>query len=617
MDNNNKPRPNFLESVIPIHIQRLTFIFQKILEEQKSNPWHDWHKWFDFFEVFPNCGKQGFVGIVILRDVQFIRDLLYQQGLSDSPNEHLSGEEQAIFKISQCEDYLVNHEYKVMTDLQDHLGPCSPHFPRPFGVINIPIFTDYSSKCKESKQCPFYKTDIDTDTNAENDSSMSPMNFITKSVLFMEVIGKRSSKLINYLPGFNVNELSAICKMVILAIVQAQVSCKLTHYDLHPWNIMIKKCHEDTVFVYKLSSESVIVVPTYGYYPVIIDFGFSYSQQCEHNPLQTTLAHTEAGILPDRFDWVVDPKMFILSLGQELADVQKEAGHTSPEGIKELAETLDCLARNMFSSLKIDWKTGWDKSVDHDKSVVEKALSHMVSEVPLNKGPFRLSIIGYQCDMRSFDLWCSLITLPLMKRKKCEISVLSSAYKLFFEEFFKIESAMRFDKDACLYVLKDTLESANCLKANYFSAIQSSDPLKLCAIIGVFRRDIGEALRKWMKYANPPESLDYSIILNSIYVIVYGLENLLYNYMNELWSRKQKEEYALLPISSIHEVLAVVDINLPMTYHYNSEKTVLVMLDLPRKTSHITMLSEQQCDMLNMEKIVLRHGNIINSMKFI
>jgi hypothetical protein len=48
-----------------------------------------------------------------------------------------------------------------------------------------------------------------------------------------------------------------------------------THYDLHPWNILIKFFKNPLKITYKMSDGSSVVLVT-NYFPIIIDYGRSY-----------------------------------------------------------------------------------------------------------------------------------------------------------------------------------------------------------------------------------------------------------------------------------------------------------------------------------------------------
>jgi hypothetical protein len=132
------------------------------------------------------------------------------------------------------------------------------------------------------------------------------------------------TKVLNFITISNPIKLIKIIvfyyKTSFTAIAIAQKEKKFTHYDLHSFNVMIKKCDKDLVFLYKLDDDNQFCVPTLGYYPVIIDFGFSYISDMDDGPLWPSLAHTDVGFMSDRFDWVADPKLFLVTVLDKIKD---------------------------------------------------------------------------------------------------------------------------------------------------------------------------------------------------------------------------------------------------------------------------------------------------------
>ena len=136
----------------------------------------------------------------------------------------------------------------------------------------------------KSKVEPKYK-------KSENPFDIKSKYAIEKDVLLCEYIDK-SCKFYNYIRSDKVEEdvLYSIVKQVLLGITIAQKEKKFTHYDLHSFNVMIKKCNKDLVFLYKIDEENQFCVPTLGHYPIIIDYGFSFIEDMNDNPLWASLA---------------------------------------------------------------------------------------------------------------------------------------------------------------------------------------------------------------------------------------------------------------------------------------------------------------------------------------
>jgi thiol-disulfide isomerase/thioredoxin len=206
-------------------------------EKYKNEPFENW---LEFDSTFKNPGKQGLVGILKVK------------------NEN----DKCVFKISQYINYLAQHESIVMEGLNEISGYC-PHFCKSIGVV----------KCK-----------VDPKSRKEGNPFNSNAKYpIEKEVLLCEYI-EESYKLCNYIRSeekISEEILYSAIKQILMAIVIAQHKKKFTHYDLHSNNIMMKKCNKDLVFLYVIDNDNQFCVPTFGHYPVIIDFGFSYIENMD------------------------------------------------------------------------------------------------------------------------------------------------------------------------------------------------------------------------------------------------------------------------------------------------------------------------------------------------
>ena len=181
---------------------------------------------------------------------------------------------------------------------------------------------------------------------------------------------------------------------------------------------MIKRCDKDLVFLYKIDDENQFCVPTLGYYPVIIDFGFSYISDMDDGPLWPSLAHTDVGFLSDRFDWVADPKLFLVTVSDEIKTKRKT----------KKSKIFRKVVRNIFHSLNIDWESGWDDYGEKGASdfVLEKLESY-------NK----VSELFKEYDHYCIDILQTLVILPLQKQ---EYKNFETSYQAFLNEWVKIEN---------------------------------------------------------------------------------------------------------------------------------------------------------------------------------
>lgn len=209
--------------------------YKQLLQCYKENLDKTWNEWLIWDKTFEKIGKQGLVGI-----------------LKDSNNNAY------IFKISQYINYLIEHEELIMRCLNDLSSHCV-HFCRSFGTLS----TTVNPRCRKEGN-PF---------------DIRNIRGINKKVLLCDYL-ENSTKFYNYIRSeLKIKEcvLYSTIKQILLALCIAQNEKQFTHYDLHSFNVMMKQCDPDTVFVYCIDEDNQFAIPTHGHYPVIIDYGFSYS----------------------------------------------------------------------------------------------------------------------------------------------------------------------------------------------------------------------------------------------------------------------------------------------------------------------------------------------------
>ena len=339
---------------------------KKYYEKNKHKPWNEWLK---CVSIFPNPGKQGIVGILCSKEDNDI---------------------QYIFKLSQYLNYLPQHELSVMSGLEKIADFC-PHFNRAVGILTCDI--DPNTK----------KTDNPFDTKRSKYT-------VEKEILLSHYLEK-STKFYNYIYSDQVDEkiLYSTVKQVLLGLAIAQKECHFSHYDLHSNNIMMKRCSRDLVFLYILDENNSFLVPTYGAYPVIIDYGFSYSDGMKDGPLWASLNHTEVGFMSDRFDPIADPKLFLVTVSDEIY-----CGRKSRKSKKLLNIT-----KNLYGELNIDWESGWD--VDTSSCVTDKVLKR------LNKYS-KISHLFDEYEYYCLDIINSLIILPIERQNYDRIEVAYVAF---------------------------------------------------------------------------------------------------------------------------------------------------------------------------------------------
>jgi hypothetical protein len=482
--------------------------------------------WLDFESIFNRQGKQGVTGLF---------------NLKKGEKEH-----KYVFKLSQYINHMALHEALVMKGLNMLANYC-PHFCRSYGTII----------CKVDPK-------IKKDGNPFEIIDTYP---IEKEVLLIENIP--GYKFLNHIKSTQIpdNIIYSVIKQVMLAIIIAQRDKKFSHYDLHSNNIILRKCPEDMVLVYILDEENQFCVPTYGYLAVIVDFGFSYIEDMQDEPFWNTLAHTDVGFMIDRFEWLSDPKLFLISVAEDLKEYRKN----------KKSRRFRRIVKNIFTELDIDWESGWD---NYDGSSVADEVNKMLQQ--LNPGSKTFEFF----DHFGIDLIQSLIILPMEPQKYTNIY---KPYEAFLKEFIKIETEIN-SEFYNLYILKKIVDLARDCRPDYL------DPSKRGTAIKKFKEGILDSIYKIAKFCHP-KKVNYEVMLCSLLYLGRSVEGLMYDLMYIRMKTKQ-EQYKNLPVKNTMEIFGAIEVSLPSDYEF-TEKSEIVILDSINKNSKILQLSKNNISELN------------------
>lgn len=549
--------------------------YNKLISYFEKNKDKKWNEWLVFDKILVP-GKQGQVGLFSMKDDE---------------------DEKYIFKMSQTLNFLIYHELTIMQGLSELSNFC-PHFCKGIGSFNC---------------------DVEPNRKSKNPFDVSSKYIIEKEVLLLEYIEK-SSKFCNYINSEKVSEdiIFSIIKQTLMAINIAQKHKKFSHYDLHSNNIMIKKCNKNLVLVYKIDEDNQFCIPTYGYYPVIIDFGFSYIEDMDDKPLWTSLEHTDYGFMSDRFDWVADPKLFLITVSDEIKEKRvkfempcgetffgdqytfKEKfkrNHTrectkcsknSKEtiiGPSKRAKCLRRIVRNIFFPLKIELDSGWDKDEDE-----KPAIAYVIDILETYKQSSR---IFNTCEYYCLNLLQSLIILPLEEQNYKNIG---KNFKLFIKEWIKIENEIS-NEFYNLYILKQIVNIARDVRPDFMD-----DETKEHAIV-TFSKRMYDEVGKVAKFFRP-KKIDFEVLLSSLYLLAQNIEGILYDVLEARMTEKQKE-YSKMPLTNIEQIYASIDVNIPDTYKYN-DKTVFLILDCVEKDHKIFEIPKNEINNINLLKNMFR-----------
>ena len=499
-------------------------------EKNKDKPFNEW---LSFDTIFDKPGKQGLVGLL-------------------TPKE--DKKKKYIFKMSQYINYLIHHEDTVMKGLNE-LSPYCPQFCKSFGSIICSTDTIAGKK--------------------GNPFSTKSGHPIKKEVLLCEFIDN-SCKFYNYIRAVDrIKEdvLYSTIKQVLMAIGIAQKKKQFSHYDLHSFNVMMRKCSRDVVFLYVLDDENQFAIPTHGHYPVIIDFGFSYINDMKDGPLWPSMAHTCVGFMSDRFDWVADPKLFLVTVSGEIKDKRNT----------KKAKKLRRIVKNLFDPLNIDWGSGWDEADECGAS--DYVLKMLDGEA---KGKSKLF---EDYDHYCIDILQTLIIIPLEKQNYTNIH---KSYASLIEEFAKIENQIT-SPFYNLYILKGVTDAARFVRAAYVNKETRLDAIR------TFRHRVQEKVLEVANFCKL-EKIHFEKLLCSMLVFSRCVEGVLYDNMKTRMAEKERE-YKKLPLQSVEQIYASIEANLPDDYVYNENTSVFII------NTH-----KEECAMWNVPKEIIETVNELHPM---
>jgi hypothetical protein len=493
--------------------RNIDFFRDELKDEYKSLP-----DFLEFHSSFTQSGKQGVLGLL----------------------NNKNNKTKYVYKISQYLNFLMNHEYSVMEGLNEIRNFC-PHFCKTYGKFKTKINTNFREE--------------DNPFEYDND------DYIESDVLLMEYIdGGR--KLYRYIKNDNVTPeiIMSIVKQTLLGTIMAGEAVKFTHYDMHSNNVMVKKCQPNSAFFYILDENRTYLVPTYGYYPVIIDFGFSFSNNNEGKPIGSALAHTNVGFISSNYDQNADAKLFLTSVSYEMKKYKKS----------DISTQFRELVKNIYEKCNIDLDCGWDNRED----------SYSISDYILRKmnNQFKRSKFFRNHGHHIVDLLQALVELPVYKRKtEDNIDDLTG---ILVTEFYKIEKEISSDFYN-IYIMKNIVESTNKNRMLYMDKNTRGQAVQN------FKRDILSTIDSLVNFCNP--NINWEKLLCCMLCLSKCIENICYEKLKKVVSVK-KSDYNNMRLKNTTEIFEAIEANIPSHFFYDEDTTIYVW-DYVNQKSYKTKVS--------------------------
>lgn len=461
-----------------------------------------------------------------------------------------------VYKMSHRMDYVAEHEELIAKSLLK-LCKFSIHF------------------------CPLLDArDIDVDPMyycLENQFDMCTQTQISIRTLFFKYV-KHAEELSDIVHDKNYhhkNNIFSIMLQVIVSIEMAQKMLRFTHYDLHTSNIMVKNCDEDLVFFYKTSEiDTGVMVPSMGMYPIIIDYGHSYSKELNGKPFYVPMVHDNFGFTSDRFNPDVDMRIFLISLSHSLR-------------IKK----LDNIVRNLYGKMRPNWKTGW---VETFNVGIYKKIKSIIGKCKPK------SMMLSKSNAHGLEVIQSLITLPLKKGKYNTNKILKGAFRDLDKELVKFDTHIT-ESDGggsngeeiietyAFHVLKLIVNKVRELGKLYeHQQKRAVDELKahLMRTLRPFLNDDGGQVI---------QGLDCDVIMSSMYILSSAVEEAIYSHLEKTLHSSPSP-----PIPNTMEIFKIIDENFNVTSSYMfSDKTKILLMDSTTKKKMPIQLSPEDIKSLN------------------
>ena len=391
-------RPHLLSPSFNLKYNEEKCIISMIEKELENIPYdkkmEKIKQYLDFVRIFTTKGVQGIVGLMKIKKENDERCI--------------------VFKTSTDINRSIEHEHEVLKDLNNLRNYC-PYFVREIGALNIPI-----SSC-------FIKNPYDNSLFLNEET-------LPRSILFLEYV----NKLPFYRLCDDCNDKNIIMSQilhVLMGLEVIQTKKRITHYDLHTSNILIQTCEINSVFLHKINNKYYLL-PTYGFYPLIIDMGISYSNCLNNKQMMSNTDNYSHGFQTTVYDYLNDVHHFLLTTFYYI-EVDSDAYDSLSNKIKFIFKNLPALR-----------KSGWKMLPNN---LCEEVLDRLKDDC-LHYKKYELFD---EYDKSSVEILNGLITLPI---KNYNNKYFGDCFPVFMVEYHKFIDINDFSENDILFVLKTIVD---------------------------------------------------------------------------------------------------------------------------------------------------------------
>lgn len=498
-------------------------------------------------------GKQGMVGLVY-----------------DKANKGCK-----VYKFSTLLNQNGTHEYNIIKSLLPLAQVC-PYFPTNCELVTHEIDCNYEE--------------------AEN-----PFELRSKHKLFIDIClteymnnSRKYTAFIEHPKQVSDGIIASILKQTLIGTLIASSYNNFTHYDLHSENILVQKCPYNDVYIWYDSKLQVpYVVPSLGYIPRIIDYGFSYSDAAKGESHTTPLDFMKEGYMSFRPDGVADFRILLTSMLEEMYYCRK---------YNPIFETQKRIVKKLFKGTNIDWGSGW---LTDKKACAVKYIYEMCSTCKYKDAIFESPTVDEHF-YGILDLIQILIPMPIDsdpfpdKSMKEIFEEFLIGMREFVKHFYKLEGifeANTYREDEYepnptmgLYIIRASIDGVLETRDMY------NGPGKSPEAVRKFKNKIQDVINHANTVYQIPK-INYEKYLVSFYVMANAMQSLLYR---EIHYREQfiARQYQKMPVENSHDIFYIINHYMNIPYHY-SDDTRLIFMDSDNLVSKIYNLTETEAFDIN------------------
>ncbi len=503
-------------------------------------------------------GKQGMVGV-----------------LNDAKRNH-----SRVYKFSSSMTMIGTHEYKIIRSLHKISQSLCPAF---------------------LKSCELYSSvAIDPDfENAANPFDVYPIkrkNILRLDTCMMEYVdsSKKLTAFVSHPEHVHESIIASLSLQVLINVLIANAYNKFTDYDLHSENILVQKCPYDTVYAwYDSTLNEPYVVPSLGYIPRIIDYGFAYTTAVDGETITSPIDFMKEGYLsygPDKF---ADFRIFLVSMLNELHHFR---GHS------DLFRAQRKVVQTLFGELNLDWESGWMT----DRKACAVKFAYEATE-KYAQSVFESPTLASECYV-IFDLIQTMIELPITVDPCADKTMddLAHEFAASIREFYKHFSKLEHLYEKNMNIDEEDSYEENSTMGLYMARVsilfarthrKTYQPSKSPDIIRKFKNYLFDAIRDTNAKFYVPK-INFEKYLVSMLMMADILQSLLYR---EIRYRSSyiASQYATVPVPSSRHILQILYRYYKIPYHYSMNTQLHFMNEAKCVMEIYRFKNEEACTRMN------------------